>query len=71
MFNLRITVFFLPLDCENRKVVMEGRAYTALTSIKDLKHFAEDEGASEEEIAAITAPKTEYKFMATGVKMMD
>ena len=33
----------------------------------ELKHYAEDEGKSEKEIAEITAPKIEYKFLAHGV----
>jgi len=32
-----------------------------------LKHLAEDEGKSQEEIDAITEPKMEYTFVAHGV----
>jgi hypothetical protein len=59
--------FFLPLDCEGQDVVMQGKAYIETTPVDELRHYAEDEGKSEEEIAAITEPKAEYKFMASGV----
>ncbi|MCE2790741.1 MAG: DUF4920 domain-containing protein [Saprospiraceae bacterium] len=49
---------------------MLGKAYRETTSVEDLKHFAEDEGKSAEEIAAITEPKTELKFMASGVMIL-
>ena len=63
--------FFLPLDCDGRRVAMEGFAFKELTSVDELKHYAEDEGKSEEEIAAIVEPKVEFKFMASGVKMLN
>ncbi len=63
--------FFMPKDIAGRKVVMEGRAYRAVTTVDELRHFAEDEGKSEEEIAAITEPLEELKFMATGVVLLD
>lgn len=59
--------FFLPLDCEGQEVVMQGKAYIEETPVDELRHYAEDEGKSEEEIAAITEPAKEYKFMASGV----
>lgn len=63
--------FFLPLDCEGRKVVMDGKAFREVTSVADLQHLAEDGGASEEEIAKITEPKEELKFMASGVVLLE
>lgn len=62
--------FFLPLDCEGAKVVMEGKAFKEITSVEDLRHYAEDNGDSEEQLAMIVAPKIEYKFLADGVKMI-
>jgi len=59
--------FFMPKDIAGREVVIEGVAYTEETSIEDLRHYAEDAGKSAEEIAAITEPVKEKKFMATGV----
>ncbi|MDA9847118.1 DUF4920 domain-containing protein [Flavobacteriaceae bacterium] len=37
------------------------------TSIEDLRHYAEDAGASAEDIAAIVSPKVSYNFEADGV----
>lgn len=62
--------FFMPKDLAGKKVVMEGKAYVEETSIDELKHFAEDEGLTPEEIAKITEPKTELKFLASGVKIL-
>lgn len=59
--------FFMPKDLSGQEVIIEGKAYTEETSVEDLKHYAEDEGKTAEEIAAITAPVMEKKFMATGV----
>ena len=59
--------FFMPKDIEGREVIVEGKAYKEETTVEELKHYAEDEGKSPEEIAAITEPITEKKFMATGV----
>ena len=62
--------FFMPKDLAGKKVVVEGMAYREITSVDDLRHFAEDEGLAPEEIAKITEPKEELKFMASGVKIL-
>lgn len=59
--------FFMPMDISGRTVIINGEAYKSMTSIEDLRHFAEDAGKTTEEINAITEPEEEYKFMATGV----
>jgi hypothetical protein len=46
---------------------MQGKAFKEVTSVDELRHYAEDAGDSKEEIAKITEPKTELKFEATGV----
>jgi hypothetical protein len=61
--------FFMPFDLAGKTVVMNGKAFTEETSIDELRHYAEDAGKSKEEIAKITQPKKELKFMATGVKI--
>ena len=40
------------------------------TSVKQLKHYAEDAGKSKEEIAKITEPKKEVIFVAKGVLVL-
>ena len=62
--------FFVPKDIAGREVIIEGEAFVEETSVEELKHYAEDKGKSSEEIAAITEPVKEVKFMATGVKLL-
>jgi len=63
--------FFMPKDLTDSKVALQGKAYFDVTTVEDLKHFAEDEGLSQEEIDAITEPRKELKFMAAGVKVLN
>ncbi len=63
--------FFMPLDCEGQKLVMQGTAKVEETSVEELRHYAEDEGKSKEEIAAITEPKKELTFLADGVVFVE
>lgn len=60
--------FFVPKEgMEGKHAVIEGKAYTDTVSIETLRHFAKDAGKSDEEIAAINAPKVETSFEAKGV----
>lgn len=59
--------FFVPTDCAGKKAVAMGTAKFDTTSVADLRHYAEDEGLSKEEIASITAPEIELVFVADGV----
>ena len=59
--------FFIPLDSEGKKATVEGFAKKELISVDMLKHYAEDEGKSQDEIVAITEPEFAYTFEAIGV----
>lgn len=61
--------FFMPKDCSGKKVTMDGMLYKQITPVEELRHYAQDKGATKDEIAAITQPKEELKFMAKGVVM--
>ncbi|MEZ5006608.1 MAG: DUF4920 domain-containing protein [Chitinophagales bacterium] len=61
--------FFVPKDISGKEVVIKGVGKIETTSVDDQRHYAEDEGQSEEEIAKITAPLMEYTFVAEGVKI--
>ncbi len=61
--------FFMPKDIEGKTVVAEGQAYLEEISVDAQKHYLEDGGATEEEIAEITEPKLSYVFKAHGVLM--
>ena len=59
--------FFVPMDADNKEVIVEGRAFVTKTSVEELQHYAKDAGKSEEEIATITEPEFTYAFEADGV----
>jgi len=63
--------FFVPMDSAGHRVVMQGYAYREVTPVDELKHLAEDAGKSKEEVDAITHPKEELKFLATGVLLLN
>ena len=60
--------FFVPIDSvEGKTAVIQGDLFLDTTSLEMLKHYAEDAGKSEEEIALITEPIYELGFIADGV----
>lgn len=59
--------FFMPKDISGKEVVMNGKAFYRVTPVDELRHYAEDAGKSEDEVAAITEPKRELSFLADGV----
>lgn len=58
--------FFMPLEAKG-DVIINGFATISETSVEDLKHYAEDAGATELEIEAIVASELTYSFEADGV----
>jgi len=65
--TLKDDSFLLPKDAAGKKAVIEGVATYEEIPVDMLKHMAEDEGRTQEEIDAITEPKLEYTFIAKGV----
>lgn len=59
--------FFVPTNSQGFPVILEGVATLTETDVATLQHFAEDQGKSAAEVAAITEPKREITFEATGV----
>ncbi len=59
--------FFMPKDIAGKEAIVAGKAYVEEMSVEDQKHYAEDGGATDEEIAAITQPKRTFVFEAHGV----
>lgn len=59
--------FFVPMDIEQKEVIVNGKAYIAEVSVEEQKHYAEDNGQTEAEIASITEPKRTLSFLADGV----
>ena len=64
--------FFVPKEgMEEKAAIFEGIAFVDTISVEMLRHYAEDEGLSEEEIAAITEPEVVVTFEASGVLIED
>lgn len=63
--------FFVPTAIKGRTVVIDGEAKSIVTSVDELKHYAEDAKKSKEEIAAITEPKKEIRFTANGILVVE
>jgi len=59
--------FFVPKDASGKTAIVDGMVYNDTLSVDDQKHYAEDAGKSNEEIAQITQPKPEISFEARGV----
>lgn len=62
--------YFMPTDISGKNVVLDGEATIKEVSVKDLKHFAEDAGKTQEEIDQITKSKKEIIFVAKGVLVL-
>lgn len=67
MVKFRDYGFFVPKNIEQKEVIMKGKAYISEVSVEEQQHYAEDNGDSPEEIAAITQPKRTLSFLADGV----
>lgn len=67
MVRFKDYAFFVPMNISGQEVVVNGKAFVKETSVEELRHYAEDGGKSEEEIAAITEPKRTFSFLADGV----
>lgn len=59
--------FFVPKDIEEKEVILNGKAYVTEVSVEEQRHYAEDNGQTPEEVAAITKPKKTLSFLADGV----
>lgn len=63
--------FFMPKNIAGEEVIVEGVAFIKDMSVEEQRHYAEDAGKSEEEIAQITEPKRTYSFEARGVLLKE
>ncbi|MCB0280231.1 MAG: DUF4920 domain-containing protein [Calditrichaeota bacterium] len=63
--------FFVPLEFVNAKVVIEGELKEEVVPESVRKHFAEDEGKSEAEVAEINGDSKGYTFVAESVIMIE
>ncbi len=69
--SMRVTfkdyAFFVPKDIAGKRVTFEGIASKKETSVAELKHYAQDAGEPEADIAKISKPEYELTFEASGV----
>ncbi|GAB5536704.1 MAG: hypothetical protein Rubg2KO_29530 [Rubricoccaceae bacterium] len=62
-------MFTFPQDASGRTVRVAGTFTMEEESVEILRHYAEDEGASEEEVAAITEPRLTLALEASGAEL--
>lgn len=62
-------VFTFPMDISGQNVVVAGTLALEETDVETLRHLAEDGGASEAELAAITEPERTLVLSATGARL--
>ncbi|SDH03331.1 DUF4920 domain-containing protein [Psychroflexus sediminis] len=60
--------FFVPKDSQGHQMLVNGIAFIEQTDVKTLRHYAKDAGQSEADIAKITEPELNYRFIAEGVR---
>lgn len=71
MVKMKDYAFFLPQSMVGKTVLLHANAEKKTTPVKELQHYAEDSGASKEDIAKITEPQTEIRILAQGIKVVD
>lgn len=59
--------FFVPMDIAGKTVIADGVITETFISEADARHYAEDAGASEEEIEKIVGDRTELSMVADAV----
>lgn len=63
--------FFMPKDIAGKEVIINGKAFVNEVPVDEQRHYAEDGGATVEEIANITEPKKTMSFEADGVLLKE
>jgi hypothetical protein len=71
MVKMKDYGFFVPLAAKGKTVVIEGQVSMKTTSVKELRHYAEDAKKSQAEIDAITQPKKEVNILAKGIVVVE
>jgi len=61
--------FFVPMNAASEYAYVEGGVKVDTLSVEWLRHQAEDAGASDSVIVAITEPKISYSVLASGVAL--
>lgn len=67
MIRMKDHEFMVPVALNGKTVLIDGTAEEKITSVEQLKHFAEDAGKPKAEIDDIKEPKKEIVIQAKGV----
>jgi len=71
MVRMKDHSFKVPKDLNGRHIIVNGELKKTTQSVEEQKHLMEDKGASQGEIARVTAPKNVFELIATGVIVTD
>ncbi|HUP12820.1 MAG TPA: DUF4920 domain-containing protein [Niastella sp.] len=63
--------FFLPTAVKGKTIVLDGEVKLLITGVSELQHYAKDAKKSQAEINAITQPKKEIRFTASGIRVVE
>jgi len=63
--------FFMPKNITDKEVIVNGKAFVSEVSIEEQRHYAEDAGKSEDEIAKIIEVKKTLSLEADGVLLIE
>ncbi len=63
--------FFAPTAIKGKTIVMDAKASVKTTSVEELQHYAMDAKKSKAEVDAITEPKKEIVFLASGIQVVE
>ncbi|WP_310396058.1 DUF4920 domain-containing protein [Hymenobacter sp.] len=69
--RFRDYAFFVPKDLSGHTVVVSGWAHRSTVPKEELRHYAQDAGKPDREIAAITQDEQQLTFLADGVLVQD
>jgi hypothetical protein len=71
MVKMKDYGFFLPVAAKGKTIVLDGDVALITTPVEELKHYAKDAKKSQAEIDAITQPKKEIRFTASGITVVE
>ena len=71
MVKMKDYGFFLPVAAKGKTVVLDGEVSLITTPVEELQHYAKDAKKSQAEIDAITQPKKEIRFTASGITVVE
>jgi len=71
MVKMKDHAFLVPLALNGKQIAITGTAVNKVTTVAQLKHYAEDAGKSKAEIDAIKEDKKEILIQAKGIEVLN